>query len=168
MTPPPGSAIIAVGKHAMEGKAVDETTLFALDGICRRWLDQPLEETPPERISYEDAWNAVAGLIRGLRTTPAAALDPDAEPLVRQAVLDFAVTGDANALDGLPDSAFTLLRAYLTAIMECYTFRGLAGADNDILVPELHHATAQAEALIAIEILSSRTPQRWLAEFPRE
>ena len=146
---------------------MDETTLFALDGICRRWCGRPLEETPPDRIPYEDAWNAVATMLRGLRAAPAAAPDPGAEPLILQAVLDFSVTGEADVLNALPDGAFALLRAYLTALIECYTVGHLDGADSDIRVPELPDAGARAEALVAIEILANRTPQRWLAEVPR-
>ena len=97
---------------------MDETTLFALDGICRRHLGRPLEETPPDDPGIESAWNAVAGLVRSLRDKPDAEPDEHAEPAVRQAVLDFAVTGDRAVLNDLPDGTFALLRSYLTAIIE--------------------------------------------------
>ena len=147
---------------------MDEVTLFALDGICRRHLGRPLEETPPDTPGLEDALNAMVWLLVSLRAEPDVEPDEDAEPAIRQAVLDLAVTGDTAALDNLPDGAFALLRAYLVAIVECYAVEHRGVAIGDILIPRLPNDAARAEALLATEILANRTPQRWRANIGRE
>ena len=73
-------SINGTATQPMEGKIVNEVTLFALDGICRRHLDRPLEETLPDTPGLEDALNAMASLLASLRAEPDVEPDEDAEP----------------------------------------------------------------------------------------
>ena len=142
---------------------MNEITLFALDAVCRRRLSCPLDLASPTEMAFEDARNVMIGLLLVLRSAPDCAPAADADREVRQAVLDFAVTGDASAIDNLPDDVFVLFRSYLAAIIEYYTAGKLTDAGNCVLVPDLPDAAAQAQALAAIEILENGTPQQWLA-----